>query len=221
MAVEAAAFRALELAWKAYGRGTVPVGAVVTSPTGSVLFEGRSRMYEKRAPDGELANSLLAHAEVNALVRLNPAERHENLTITSTLEPCALCLGAIGMATVGRLVYLGPDPYGGAVGLQWPSPHVARVPLAVEGPRLDALGRLAAGLHVAFYLVRSPAGHVVRVHREQAPALLRAGRALVAAGAAELARSEADLAEVLPLLLGTVAMPAGPADNSPHERDSG
>lgn len=147
----AAARRALELAWDAFCSGTVPVGAVVSTADGQLLFEGRSRMYEQVAPAGELANSLLAHAEVNALGRLHPEERHEHLTLTSTLEPCPLCLGAVHMATVGRPVFLGSDPYGGAVGRLASTPHTARVPIAVEGPRPDAIGLLASALHVAFF----------------------------------------------------------------------
>ncbi len=49
------------------------MGAVVSHGDGTILFEGRSRMYELSAPPDELANSLLAHAEINALWRLDPA----------------------------------------------------------------------------------------------------------------------------------------------------
>jgi tRNA(Arg) A34 adenosine deaminase TadA len=130
-----AELRCLELAWEAWGRDTVPVGAVVTGAADDVLFEGRSTMYDRLAPSGGLANSLLAHAEINALARLDPRQRYETLCITTSLEPCPLCLGAIGMATIGRLTYLGRDPYGGAVGLHQPTRHLQRVPLQVVGPR--------------------------------------------------------------------------------------
>ncbi len=175
--------RCLELAWTAWGRGTVPVGAVVTDAAGSVVFEGRSRMYDHEAPPGELANSLLAHAEVNALARLDPQARHEALTLTTSLEPCPLCVGAVAMATVGRLVYLGADPYAGAVGLLQPTPHTSRVPLEVVGPRADAFGLLASAMHVAFFLGRRPDGHVVATHRRLAPAVVIAAEALIDLGA--------------------------------------
>ncbi len=94
----------LELAWEAFGAGSVPVGAVVLDAADVVVATGRSRMYENSAPSPELSNSLLAHAEVNALVGLDPRRRYENHTLVSVLEPCPLCVGALAMSTVGRLV---------------------------------------------------------------------------------------------------------------------
>ncbi len=205
MSLEQPVVRALELAWEAFGGGTVPVGAVVTDASGTVVFEGRSRMYERTAPDGELANSLLAHAEVNALKRLDPNQRHEALTITSTLEPCPLCLGAIHMSTLGRLIYLGADPYGGAVGRMQTTPHTARSRIAISGPRADGLGRLASALHVAFYLKRNPAGHVVSTHRRLAPSAVSAAEALLASGWGGDAAASVPFLQALPDLLGTVA----------------
>lgn len=198
------AARALELAWEAFGRGTVPVGAVVTDAEGDVLFEGRSRMYEPVAPLGELANSLLAHAEVNALARLDPNDRHEKLKITSTLEPCPLCLGAIHMSTLGRLEYLGHDPYGGAVGKVQTTPHTARSHLSISGPRSDAVGLLASALHVAFYLQRNPQGHVVTTHRQLAPRVVSAAEALRDAGWGSDTAASSELSQTLPNLLGTI-----------------
>ncbi len=205
MGLEPAAMRALELAWEAFGGGTVPIGAVVTDASGTVIFEGRSRMYERTAPDGELANSLLAHSELNALTRLDPNQRHEALTITSTLEPCPLCLGAIHMSTVGRLIYLGADPYGGAVGRMQTTPHTARSRIEILDPRADGLGRLASALHVAFYLKRNSAGQVVSTHRRLAPVVLSAAEAVLAAGWTADAAARVPFLQALPDLLDTVA----------------
>lgn len=202
--VSAPVFRCLELAWEAWGRGTVPVGAVVTSKDDTILFEGRSRMYEEVAPPGELANSLLAHAEVNALARLSPEQRYEELSLTSSLEPCPLCLGAIGMATVGTLIYLGRDPYGGAVGRHQPTPHLARVPLKVHGPSSDEVGLLASAMHVAFYMLRNPTGHVVRVHEREAPEIVAAAERLLDVDAARSAQLNLALSETFSELLETV-----------------
>ena len=196
--------RCLELAWEAHAHGSVPVGAVLCDADGSIVSEGRSRMYEVVAPRGQLANSLLAHAEINALVRLDPERRYENHTLYSSLEPCPLCLGAVGMATVGALVYLGEDPYGGAVGLHQPTPHQARVPLRVRGPRADAVGLLAAALHVAFYLRRNPAGKVVQVHRELTPDVVAAARNIRHAGGDRWAHDGQPLLSVFDRLLAEV-----------------
>ena len=69
-AVEAAGWACMELAWTAFGAGSVPVGAVLLDAEGVVVATGRNRMYEREAPAPQLANSQLAHAEVNALVAL-------------------------------------------------------------------------------------------------------------------------------------------------------
>ena len=203
--------RCLELAWAAYARGTVPVGAVLQDAAGATVWEGRSRMYDSSGPpgqsgsSGEIRNSLLAHAEVNALVRLDPNRRYEDFTLYSSLEPCPLCLGAVGMATVGRLVYLGADPYGGAVGLHRPTRHLARVDLTITGPDPGPAGRLAAALHIAFYLRRNPDGHTVAVHRQEAPAVVAAAERLLALGADEWARAGRSFDDVRADLLGALA----------------
>lgn len=192
----------LELAWEAFGSGSVPVGAVVLDGAGSVVATGRSRMYEDTAPPPQLANSLLAHAEVNALVGLDPRRRYEDHTLVTALEPCPLCVGAVAMSTVGTLVYLGADPYGGAVGLLGDTPHTARVPVEVHGPRDDATGTLVSALLVACFLVRNPEGAVVQVNRELRPDLVRVAERLLAAGAAEQARDPGvSWDEVAPRLL--------------------
>ena len=183
----------------------MPVGAAVSDQSGDVIYEGRSRMYERTAPPGELANSLLAHAEINALARLDPERRHEELRITTTLEPCPLCLGAIGMATVGSLTYLGRDPYGGAVGLLMPTEHLRRVPLRIDGPRDDPIGLLASAMHVAFYLERKPDGYVVGTHRDRAPRILSAAERLASSGAATAARRGESFEDRLPAMLAELA----------------
>jgi tRNA(Arg) A34 adenosine deaminase TadA len=190
----------LELAWRAYGAGTLPVGAALTDAAGTVVAEGRNRVYEKTAPPGQIANSLLAHAEVNALVGLDPERRYEDHTLYTALEPCVLCVGAAVMATVGRIAYAGADPYGGGSESGGPvrNPQVERVPLRLDGPREDRFGRLASALLLAFFLRRKPQGHVVAAYTTRAPQLRPVADALLADGAPEQAASGAPLAEALP-----------------------
>ena len=190
----------LELAWRAYGAGTIPVGAALTDSAGTVVAEGRNRVYEQTAPAGQIANSLLAHAEVNALVGLDPEHRYEDHTLYTALEPCLLCVGAAVMATVGRIAYAGADPYGGGSesGLTGVNPHVDRVPLRLDGPRTDRFGRLASALLLAFFLRRKPQGHVVAAYTTHAPALRPVADALLENEAPERAAGGVALAEALP-----------------------
>jgi tRNA(adenine34) deaminase len=191
----------LELAWQAYGAGTIPVGAALTDAAGAIVAEGRNRIYERDAPPGQIAGSLLAHAEVNALVALDPERRYEDHTLYTALEPCLLCVGAAVMATVGRVRYAGADPYGGGDGgLLGVNPHVERAPLRLEGPRTDRFGRLASALLLAFFLGRKPAGHVVGAYTAHAPAMRPVADALIAADAPRTAAAGVALADALPAL---------------------
>jgi tRNA(adenine34) deaminase len=188
----------LSLAWEAYGAGTIPVGAALVDGDGAIVAKGRNRVYEPVAPPGQLANSLLAHAEVNALVALDPERRYEDHVLYTALEPCPLCVGAAVMATVGRVRYAGADPYGGGDGgLVGVNPHVERLPLQLEGPRDDAFGGLASALLPAFFLVRDPSGHVVRAYRERMPAMLAVAERLLEAGAPAMAAAGVALPDAL------------------------
>ena len=102
---------ALAEAQAAAGRGEAPVGAVVLDPaTGAVVA---------RAGNGPIgACDPTAHAEILALRAAGQAlgnYRLTGLTLVVTLEPCAMCAGAISHARIGRLVYGAPDEKGGAV----------------------------------------------------------------------------------------------------------
>jgi tRNA(adenine34) deaminase len=194
----------LQLAWEAFGAGSVPVGAVVLDGLGAVVASGRSRMYEPTAPAPELANSLLAHAEVNALVGLDPRRRYDDHALVTALEPCPLCIGALAMSTVGTLVYLAADPYGGAVGRLSDTAHTARVQVKTYGPSRDGLSTLISALHVACYLQRNPNGSVVRFHQDRHPDVVDAGSALLAAGAGRQAQSGVPFGHVVDSLLAVV-----------------
>ena len=102
---------ALELAQAAALAGETPVGAVVVDPnTGEVVGRGSN------APIG--SSDPTAHAEIVALrdaARARGNYRLSGLTLVVTLEPCAMCAGAISHARIGRLVFGAEDPKGGAV----------------------------------------------------------------------------------------------------------
>ena len=102
--------RAIELARQAEAAGEVPVGAVLVED-GEIIGEGANR------PVG--THDVSAHAEIVALrdagQRLNNY-RLPGTTLYCTLEPCAMCAGAIVHARVRRLVFGACDPKGGACG---------------------------------------------------------------------------------------------------------
>ncbi len=101
---------ALAEAEAAAARGEVPIGAVLVSADGAVLARDGNRVIEKRDPT--------AHAEMLVLRAGTVALKNERLTGTAlyvTLEPCAMCAGAISFARIARLVFAAEDPKGGAV----------------------------------------------------------------------------------------------------------
>ena len=101
---------ALKEAHAAAGRGEVPVGAVLLSGDGAVLAKDGNRILERRDPT--------AHAEILVLRAGAAALGNERLlgaTLYVSLEPCAMCTGAISMARVARLVFAAGDPKGGAI----------------------------------------------------------------------------------------------------------
>ncbi len=101
---------ALVEAQAAAARGEVPVGAVLVSVAGEVLARDGNRILERRDPT--------AHAEMLALRAGAGRLGNERLTGTAlyvSLEPCAMCAGAISLARVARLVFAAEDAKGGAV----------------------------------------------------------------------------------------------------------
>jgi tRNA(adenine34) deaminase len=102
---------ALAQAQAAAAVGEAPIGAVIVDPaTDTIIAEAHNRPIGSHDPTG--------HAEILAL-RL-AAEKIKNYRLTGlelfvTLEPCAMCAGAISHARIGRLVYGASDAKGGAV----------------------------------------------------------------------------------------------------------
>jgi tRNA(adenine34) deaminase len=101
--------RALDLAREAAEAGEVPVAAVIARGE-EVVAEAVNAMRGRNDPT--------AHAEMEAIraaCATLAQERLDGLDLWVTLEPCAMCAGAIAHARIGRLYYAAGDPKGGAV----------------------------------------------------------------------------------------------------------
>jgi tRNA(adenine34) deaminase len=123
--------RALEQARVAGARGEVPVGAVLVRD-GALLAEGHNLTVTASDPT--------AHAEVVAIREAAFRQgdwRLENTTLYCTLEPCALCAGAIVLARVPRVVFGAPDPKAGMVG---------SLGNLVQDPRLNHRAQVVGGV---------------------------------------------------------------------------
>jgi len=128
---------ALDEARAAAEAGEVPVGAVVTRG-GEVVGVGRNRMRLDKDPT--------AHAEMVALRSAAAAlgtSRLDDCDLWVTLEPCAMCAGAIALARIGRLYFAAADAKGGAV---LHGPRLFSQPTCHHAPEVYAgLGEEEAG----------------------------------------------------------------------------
>lgn len=91
---------ALDLALECLSEGEVPVGCVIVDEKGEIIGRGRNRREEK--------NSAIAHAEVEAITEAcqrRGSWRLNGCSLYVTLEPCAMCAGAILNARLDRVYY--------------------------------------------------------------------------------------------------------------------
>lgn len=140
--------QALQLAAEAAQAGEVPVGAVLVNAAGQVLGQGRNSPIGLHDPT--------AHAEILALRQGSGHERNYRLpgsTLYVTLEPCAMCMGAMLHARLARVVYAAPDPKTGVCGsvLDLPAHSCLNHQTVVEG---GLLAGQAAALLQAFFRQR-------------------------------------------------------------------
>ena len=123
---------ALAEAGAAAASGEVPVGALVVRD-GEVIGRGQNRVIRDSDPT--------AHAEVVAMRQAGAAFGNYRLTgctLFVTLEPCAMCAGAILHARIVRLVYAAADPKAGACG---------SVLDVMNHPALNHRAEVSAGIH--------------------------------------------------------------------------
>jgi tRNA(adenine34) deaminase len=118
---------AIELAIEAAQSDDVPVGAIVINPEGQIVGRGNNRR--------EVDHDPTAHAEIVALKEA--ANAHDNWRLDGhilvvTLEPCAMCAGAIAQSRVKTLIFGAWDAKAGAVGSVWDILRDPRSPHQVE-----------------------------------------------------------------------------------------
>jgi len=131
MKYEEAMAKAIELARAAASAsGDVPVGAIVLNKNNEVIATGANQK--------EMSHNPVAHAEMIAIQKASSAIgnwRLDDCTLVVTLEPCAMCAGAIAQARIPRLIFGAWDEKAGAVGSQW---DLLRDPRQLHKPEVIA-----------------------------------------------------------------------------------
>ena len=119
--------QALLLAKEAANHGDVPVGAIIVDEKGAVIGRGKNERVKNNDP--------LAHAEIMAIKDAASKLsnwRFDQLTLIVTLEPCAMCAGAIAQSRFERLVFGSFDEKAGAAGSMWDLIRDARALTQIE-----------------------------------------------------------------------------------------
>ena len=113
---------AIQQAFAAQAQGEVPVGAIVVDSLGEIIGAGFNRTIQDHDPTG--------HAEIVALrsAALKMSNyRLPGASLYVTLEPCAMCMGAIMHARLSRVIFAATDPKTGACGSVIDLPQVPRL----------------------------------------------------------------------------------------------
>lgn len=103
---------AYKLAWLAFCRGSIPIGAIITDASGKTVIAGRNETGENRYP-----NRRTAHAEMYCMLNID-IEKHPSLKeyhLYTTMEPCPMCMGTIAMGGIRKVHVAARDPYCGAL----------------------------------------------------------------------------------------------------------
>lgn len=191
---------AFEQAWEAYCSGSLPIGAALADEQGKVIAVGRSRQYERDAPDGQIAWSKLSHAELNALLQVS-AHDHPNIrgcTLYTTVEPCPLCFGALVMSNVRNLRFAARDGWAGSTNLLRANPYISSKPIVAEGP-FEHLEILSVALNTECFLRNSGANDsaIIRVWEKDSPQGVHLGMEWFQSGT--LQKMKADKASIVRL----------------------
>ena len=119
---------AIAVAQASLASNDVPVGALIVDPSGKIIATGTNEREAKSDPT--------AHAEIVAMRKAaTNGWRLDNHTLVVTLEPCAMCAGAIAQARISKVIFGAWDEKAGAAGSVW---DVLRDPRAIHRVEVES-----------------------------------------------------------------------------------
>ncbi len=154
--------RCLDAAIDAFNSGSLGIAAAVVDREGRIVSLGRNRMDEVPGDPLAIGGSSVSHAETNAIHGLGRRSLTDyELTLYTTVEPCPMCIGAIGMSRIRRVVVASRDPHAGSLDLLGTSAYLRSKGIAAEEPG-GAIERVFFGIH---YLSIRRLPHIAPSHR--------------------------------------------------------
>lgn len=124
---------ALQMAWEAYKRGTIPIGCVIVTEDGEIVSKGRNRIFDDISLN-PLAGTNMAHAEMTALLGLSEKD-HPNIRtyeLYTTMEPCPMCFGTMVMMNIRKIRYGAIDAFAGAIKLNDELDYIKRKNIDIQ-----------------------------------------------------------------------------------------
>ena len=123
----------IDLALEAYNAGSMGIAAVIVDAKGDVVAVGRNQMRDVLVSCNSIKMTSIAHAEINAINNI-PWEKQKDweLMLYTTVEPCPMCIGAIAMSRIRRVVVGSADPYAGSVRLLEKDDYLKQKGISVE-----------------------------------------------------------------------------------------
>lgn len=104
------AARCLEMAHRSLVADGLAVGSAIVDESGAVVAEGRNRAYDAPTSTDPLERTPLAHAEMNAIARLDTDAPTDRLTLWSTQQPCPMCQAAVDFIGLPTVMAIASDP---------------------------------------------------------------------------------------------------------------
>lgn len=123
----------IDLSLEAYNAGSMGIAAVIVDAKGDVVAVGRNQLRDGLVSCNSIKMTSIAHAEINAINNI-PWEKQKDweLMLYTTVEPCPMCMGAIAMSRIRRVVVGSADPYAGSVRLLEKDDYLKQKGISVE-----------------------------------------------------------------------------------------
>lgn len=123
----------LTLAIEAFSAGSLAIASVITNEEGVLIGKGRNQLFDRQPSGNVIVNTVVSHAEMNALASLPAAYREDkNLSIYATVEPCPMCMGAIAMSPIRKVYVAARDPWAGSIAMLSNNDYLKRKNITVE-----------------------------------------------------------------------------------------